>query len=132
LVLYVFTTIVTLVSVPGATENFERFPASWVVVGISVLALGNVPRSLFVNRDGQAFLSSCFLVVNLVLLVGVALYPNLVPAINDPAHSLDIYDAASSDTTLGIMALIAGLGMPFVVAYTAVVYWTFRHRVEMH
>jgi len=30
------------------------------------------------------------------------------------------------------MALIAGLGMPFVVAYTAVVYWTFRHRVEMH
>lgn len=131
LVLYVFTTIVTLVGVPSATTNFKAYPASWLIVGASVLALGNIPRSLFTNRDGQAFFTSCVLIVALVSLVGVALYPNIVPASNDPAHSLDIYDAASSETTLWIMAIIAGLGMPFVVAYTAVVYWTFRHRVEL-
>jgi cytochrome d ubiquinol oxidase subunit II len=131
LVLYIFTTIVTLVGLPSATANFERFPMTWIVVGVSVLALGNVPRSLFSGRDGQAFVSSCVLIVMLVCLVGVALFPNLVPASNEPANSLDIYDAASSETTLVIMAIIAGLGMPFVVAYTAVVYWTFRHRVPL-
>jgi cytochrome d ubiquinol oxidase subunit II len=131
LVLYIFTTIVTLIAVPNATSNFGRFPASWVVVGLSVLALANVPRCLFVNRDGQAFISSSVLIIMLVGLVGIALFPNLVPATNEPAHSLDIYDAASSETTLMIMAVIAGLGMPFVIAYTAVVYWTFRHRVPL-
>lgn len=131
LVSYIFTTIVTLVAVPGATTNFETHPMNWLVVAVSVLALANVPRSLFSNLDGQAFVSSCVLVVALVCLVGVTLFPDLVPASNDPAHSLDIYDAASSDTTLWIMAIIAALGMPFVVGYTAVVYWTFRHRVEL-
>ena len=131
LVLYLFTTIVTLVAVPDATANFERYPATWAVVALSVLALANVPRSLFINRDGQAFSSSCVLIAALVGLVGIALFPNLVPAVNEPKFSLDIYDAASSETTLTIMAIIAGLGMPFVIAYTAVVYWTFRHRVPL-
>jgi cytochrome d ubiquinol oxidase subunit II len=27
--------------------------------------------------------------------------------------------------------LIAGIGMPFVLAYTGIIYWTFRGKVKM-
>ena len=33
--------------------------------------------------------------------------------------------------SLGIMMIVAFLGMPFVIAYTAVVYWVFRGKVEV-
>jgi cytochrome bd ubiquinol oxidase subunit II len=45
--------------------------------------------------------------------------------------SLTIYRAASSEKTLGIMFLIALIGMPLVLTYTTIVYWTFRRRVEI-
>jgi cytochrome d ubiquinol oxidase subunit II len=33
--------------------------------------------------------------------------------------------------TLGIMLAIALIGVPLVLTYSASVYWTFRHRVEI-
>jgi cytochrome d ubiquinol oxidase subunit II len=29
------------------------------------------------------------------------------------------------------MLIIAAVGMPFVLAYTSIIYWTFRGRVEL-
>ena len=37
----------------------------------------------------------------------------------------------SSPKTLRIMAVIAAMGMPFVLAYTAVIYWTYRGKVRL-
>ena len=48
-----------------------------------------------------------------------------------PANNLTIYNAASSPTTLGIMLIIALLGMPFVISYTIVIYWIFRGKVQL-
>jgi len=42
-----------------------------------------------------------------------------------------VFNAASSTKTLGIMLVIAVIGMPLVLAYTVVVYWTFRGRVKL-
>ena len=61
--------------------------------------------------------------------MGVALFPNLVSASNNPDYSLTIYTAASSEKTLGIMLVIALIGMPMVLSYTVIVYWTFRGKV---
>ena len=52
-------------------------------------------------------------------------------ASNDPANSVTIFSAASSPKTLTIMLIIAAVGMPFVLAYTAVIYWTFRGKVRL-
>lgn len=131
LVLYLFTTIVTLVRVPRAVANFERLPWLWGVVAANVLALGNVPRSLYLRRPGQAFASSAAAIAALVALFGAALYPNLIVSSLDPAFSLTVDNAASSPKTLAIMAVVAGLGLPFVLAYTAVVYGVFRGKVEL-
>jgi cytochrome d ubiquinol oxidase subunit II len=59
------------------------------------------------------------------------LFPNLVTSNPAPANSLTIYNAASSQKTLWIMLIIAVLGMPFGVAYTAIIYWVFRGRVAV-
>jgi cytochrome d ubiquinol oxidase subunit II len=131
LVLYLMTTVVTLASLPRATANFERFPWAWGVVVLSILALGNVPRSVFLGKPTQAFVSSALLMVTLVALAGIDLFPNLVTSSLDPAHSLTLYNAASSQKTLGIMAIIAAIGMPFVLGYTGAIYWTFRGKVKL-
>jgi len=129
LVLYLLTTMWTLATVPTALANFERFPWAAAVVVLNVLAIANVPRALFLRRYGQAFLSTTLTIACMVFLFGMAVFPNLVVARNDPALSLTIYNAASSPKTLGIGLLIAAIGMPFVLAYTGVIYWTFRGKV---
>jgi cytochrome d ubiquinol oxidase subunit II len=75
--------------------------------------------------------SSCATIVGLTCLLGVALFPELVHSTLNPDWSLDIYNTASSQKTLGVMAVIAALGMPFVLAYTGVIYWVFRGKVEL-
>jgi cytochrome d ubiquinol oxidase subunit II len=131
LVIYILTTMYTLVAVPRATENFRAAPWAVVIVLLNVLAVANIPRMVFRDRPGQAFASSCLAVACLTSLFSIALWPNLVTASNEPAHSLTVWRAASSATTLWIMFLIALVGMPLVLLYTAAVYWTFRRRVEI-
>jgi cytochrome bd ubiquinol oxidase subunit II len=131
LVIYLLTTIYTLVAVPSAVHNFAHAPWAALVVVIDVLAIANIPRSVFADRPGQAFVSSCITIVAMVTLFSIALWPNLVTASNNPDFSLSIYRAASSNGTLGRMLIIACIGMPMVTAYTAIVYWTFRKRVEI-
>jgi len=131
LVMYVITTIVTLVTIPHAAENFEQYSWAWVIVVLSVLAIANIPRAIHQGRAMYAFLSSCATIAALLFLFGMALYPNLIYSSLNPEWSLTIYNAASSQKTLGIMRNIAFAGMPFVLAYTAVVYWTFRGKVDL-
>lgn len=131
LVLYIFTTIVTLVTVPGATSNFEKHPVLWGLVFLNVLAVANIPRAIYHDRAAYAFASSCATIAALVALFGAALFPNLLVSSLDTEYSLTVYNAASSQKTLGIMRTIALLGMPFVLIYTAVIYWTFRGKTKL-
>jgi cytochrome d ubiquinol oxidase subunit II len=131
LVLYILTTDYTLAAVPRAVANAGGAPWAAAVVVLNVLALANVPRSMYRNAPGQAFLSSAVTVVALVALFGLGLWPNLVTASNDPSRSLTIYNAASSEKTLGTMLVIALIGLPLALTYTGIVFWTFRRRVEV-
>jgi cytochrome d ubiquinol oxidase subunit II len=130
LVLYLLTTIYTLVAVRGAIPNFQRAPWAMGVVLVNILAVANIPRMVFSNKPRQAFLSSVVTIAALIALFGIALWPNLVTAQNDPTHSLTVYRSASSNKTLGFMLVIACIGMPLVLTYTTIMYWTFRRRVE--
>lgn len=129
--LYVLTTIATLVARPEVVRHFAAWPAAWAVVGLNVLAVANIPRMIYKDRPFGAFLSSVATIGALVALFGVALFPNLVVSSLDPALSLSIYDAASSEATLRTMTLIAAIGIPLVLMYTAIVYWTFRGKVTL-
>lgn len=131
LIAYLMATVVTLATMPHATANFRDQPWAWAVVLLSVLAIANVPRCLLGRRPVQAFVSSGAAIASLIVLFGVALFPNLITSLPRPENSLTIYNAASSQKTLAISALFAAVGMPFVLAYTAIVYWTFRGKVTI-
>jgi cytochrome bd ubiquinol oxidase subunit II len=131
LAVYLLTTIATFITVPRAIVHFHQWPWAFLLVIANVLAFANIPRAVFANRARQAFASSCVTIIALVGLFSLALFPNLVTASNDASHSLTVYTAASSTKTLGIMFVIALIGMPLVLTYTAAVYWTFRRRVEL-
>jgi cytochrome bd ubiquinol oxidase subunit II len=131
LIMYVLVTIVTLGQIPRATHNFEQYPWAWIVVVLNVLAIANIPRAIAQHRPAYAFISSSATIAALVCLFGVALFPNLVTSKPTIENSLTIYNAASSHKTLFIMTIIACIGMPFVVGYTSVVYWSFRGKVHL-
>lgn len=131
IIMYVITTIITLVNVPSMTVNFERFPWVWVFVVLNVLAIANIPRELYYERPFRAFFSSSCAIAALIFIFGMGVFPNMVVSSIDPAYNLTIYNAASSQKTLGIMLIIAVLGMPFVVAYTISIYWIFRGKVRI-
>ncbi len=130
LALYMTVTIYTLMMLPQATKNFGDHPWAFGLVALAVLAVANVPRSMYFGKPAHTFLSSAAAVIALVGLLGFALWPNLIRASNDPGASLTAYNAASSEKTLWIMFIIALIGIPFVLAYTGAVYWTFRGRVD--
>jgi cytochrome d ubiquinol oxidase subunit II len=54
----------------------------------------------------------------------------LVPALNDAGRSLTVSNSASSHLTLMAMGIIALIGVPIVLAYTALVYRSFRGRIS--
>jgi len=131
LVAYMLVTIMTLILIPRATRNFEDHPWAWLIVILNVLAIANIPRAIAQQRPAYAFISSSATIAALVCLFGVALFPNLVTSKPTIENSLTIYNAASSHKTLVIMTIIAAVGMPFVAAYTCVVYWSFRGKVRL-
>jgi cytochrome d ubiquinol oxidase subunit II len=131
LVCYILVTIMTLVLVPHATKNFVHHSWAWLLVVLNILAVANIPRAISQQRPGYAFLSSSATIAALVCLFGLALYPNLITSRPHVENSLTIYNAASSEKTLVIMTIIAVIGMPFVLAYTGIVYWTFRGKVKL-
>lgn len=131
LVLYIFATMYTLQAVPGATENFEKMPLLWIVPVLNVLAIANIPRAIHQGKPLYAFLSSSATIAALAALFAAAIFPNFVVSTIDPAYSVSIFNARSSEKTLGIMLIVALIGMPCVLSYTVAIYWTFRGKVSL-
>jgi len=125
------TTVATLFYVPHMTERVHANPWLFTLVLANMLAIANIPREFHHGRDRRAFLSSCAAMISLMALFGLNMYPNLVYSLPNPENSLTIYNAASSPKTLGIMLIIACIGMPLVIAYTVSIYWIFRGKVKM-
>jgi cytochrome d ubiquinol oxidase subunit II len=128
---YVTTTMATLLYVPHMADTVREHPELFALALLNMLAIANIPREIHHGRDFRAFLSSAAAIAALITLFGVGMFPDLVTAANDPARSLTIYNAASSPKTLGIMLIIAVIGIPLVLAYTAGIHWVFRGKVRL-
>ncbi|MEM6673512.1 MAG: cytochrome d ubiquinol oxidase subunit II [Planctomycetota bacterium] len=129
---FLATSIVALSTIPSTTANLKESPLLWSVPLVNAGAIVALGIALRRHRRGMAFALSCLSIAAFVALLGIALFPNLVASSVEPAtHSLTVYTARSSERTLEIMLLIAAIGMPCVLAYTSIVYWTFRGKVRL-
>lgn len=125
LALFVLTTAATVLAFPGATAALERHPWLWAVPALNALAVANLPRSLARGTPAWAFVSSGAVVAAFIVLFGVALYPSLVASTVAAEYSLTVWNAAASPGTLTNLLVVAGIGMPFVLAYSVCTYWVF-------
>jgi cytochrome d ubiquinol oxidase subunit II len=130
LICYATTTMATIIYRPEMTAAIKASQVLFALPVVTMLAIANVPRAIHHERFGQAFLSSSCAVLGLFALVGVGMFPALVHA-SEPARQLTIYNASSSPKTLWIMLIMACIGVPLVLTYTASIYWIFRGKVKL-
>jgi cytochrome d ubiquinol oxidase subunit II len=130
LVLYILVSMMTLIENPHVVETIKLAPWAIPIVILNVLCVANMPRAIHRKQFGQAFASSCVNIICLVALLGISIFPNLVYS-TGTGQSLTLINAASSQGTLWIMTIIAMIGVPFILSYTVIIYWTFRHPVEI-
>ena len=130
-VMFVFASIATFWVAPWLFEGAGPSPLTWACAAALLAAEFYLPVSLKDRRFGRAFLASSVAIAAQIGLAAVALFPRLVPARPDLARSLTIYNAASTPRTLTTMLIIVLVGMPFVVAYTAIIYRVFRGKTVL-
>ncbi|MEO7063935.1 MAG: cytochrome d ubiquinol oxidase subunit II [Dokdonella sp.] len=102
-----------------------------VCAGIAIIAALAAPVLVTRRRHGSAFLASAIAVAGTIGSAGLALFPFLLPSSLDPRSSLTVWDASSSQGTLGLMLLVTAVLLPIVIAYTAWVYRVLRGRVSL-
>jgi cytochrome d ubiquinol oxidase subunit II len=82
------------------------------------------------NKFGWAF-SMTATTIGLVLVTHfMNAFPNVMLSTTNPEFSLTIYNASSSDYTLGIMSIVALIFVPIMLGYQIWSYWIFRKRIS--
>ena len=130
-VCYVAVTVATLLYLPHMTSLLRSHPWLYLIAVFNALAIACIPRQIRKGDDFGAFLCSCAAMVALMALFGVGMFPHMVYSFPHPENSLTLVNAASSHKTLGIMLIVALIGVPLVLTYTISIYRIFRGKVKI-
>ena len=131
IVMFSITSLYTLIYIPLLSDDFKSSPALFIFPLLAFLSIANIPRLANKKKYRLAFIFSSITVAMLLILVAIELYPVLLLSTLGEVYNIDIYNAASSEKSLGIMLTIAAIGTPLVLAYTIFVYKTFAGKVEL-
>ena len=80
--------------------------------------------------EGWAFIMVALNIVLTQVTFFSMTFPNVMLSTTDPAFSLTIYNASSSQYTLGVMSVVALIFVPVVLAYQGWSYYMFRKRIS--
>ncbi|MDX9723746.1 MAG: cytochrome d ubiquinol oxidase subunit II [Myxococcota bacterium] len=128
-------TVIALV-VFAAWGYFELDLRSKLGMNPGVIPMASV-ASLLVGRyflrekkDGTFFILTSLNIVFMTITAFMALFPNVMISSLGDAYNLTIYNASSTQYTLTVMSIVAGLMVPVVLVYQAWSYWIFRQRIS--
>jgi len=128
---FLLMTIYTMLFIPHLSDTFTSKPILFGVPLLMFLSIANLPRLASKKKYTLAFIFSSITISLLLIIVAIELFPTLLLSTIDPSYSITIYNAASSEKSLGIMLTIVAIGGPLVLFYTAFVYNTFRGKVKL-
>ena len=131
LVMAIVVTVATFIMLAGSPRTFQVYPAAWVIPFFSVAALVWGYMSRGADRSTSAFRSSTLLIVALMLTAALTVFPNLLPSTVNPAYSLNIYNAASSQHALLVSLIANAVGMVGVIVYSTYVHRVFHGKVRL-
>ncbi|MDE0572784.1 cytochrome d ubiquinol oxidase subunit II [Demequina sp. B12] len=109
------------------------YSVTWTWAAVAIAAVALLGSMFFGNQGsyGKAFATNAVAIAAAVVLIFGSLYPDVMPSTTDPAYSLTLENASSSDYTLTVMTWVAVIFVPIVLAYQAWSYWVFRRRLSL-
>jgi len=122
----------TVVTARGAwAANYTAYP--WTLAAPALGVFGAVVAwwALGARAGVLGLLGSSVSIFGIIATAGLALFPFFMPSSIDPASSLTVWDASSSQLTLFIMLCATVIFLPIILAYTAWVYRVMRGPVTM-
>ena len=126
LIFYVVASFYAIFQLPVLFTGHFTNALCWIVLLVLLISIIAAFQSNQKRMHLRAFLFSGLMIACMMALSGISLFPRLVPSRINLDYSLTIYNASSSQLTLTTMFIIAIIGMPIVIGYTAYVYWLFR------
>ena len=101
---------------------------------LAAVALGGAVLLIRQGRDGAAFVGTTLTILFVAMGIFLTMWEGLgfKDAMGGAESPLNRVTAASTDGTLMIMLVAAGIFVPIVLAYQGWVYWVFRKRISVH
>jgi cytochrome d ubiquinol oxidase subunit II len=115
----------------GAAESYVHHPLLVIFPLAALLAFGLSAGSLLRDRDVGSFFWSAATIALLLISLAAGLYPNLLTSSISSQFDMTVTNAAAAPETLTVMLIVAVIGMPFVLLYTAGVQYLFRGKVKL-
>ncbi len=129
-ILFLLCTLLAYIIHKNLFTNYVAYP---IMLAIPILALVFMLASIIRIQRNQplcAMIASSLSIAMVILTAYLSIFPNLIIAKN-PAYSLTIYNASSSQLTLETMLIIALIGMPLVLIYTIYSYRIFHGKTKI-
>ena len=121
----------TAAVVAGAwMNNFKAYPVLWIVPALGLIMPLVVAVALRSRKEWLGLLGSGLAIAGIILSVGCAMFPMILPSIVDPRFSLTVWDSSSSHVVLFIMLVCSLIFIPLILAYTSWVYSVLRGKVD--
>ena len=131
---FVLNTLVVVAMVLFRQQITARYTTDvWPVIFPAAALLALAAAWWFLRRGERflAFIASSATIALLLVSGAIGLYPNLLISTTDPANNLTVTNAAAADNTLTVALIVAVIGIPFVLLYTAGVYFFFRGKTVL-
>ncbi len=110
-----------------STNNYSWIPL--VIAAIALIAAAAFTQSAALDEK-KAFIASSIGIAGAVAWVFSSMAPYVMKSKIDPAYSLSIEWASSTQPTLVVMLVVALVLVPIVIGYTIWSYWVFRGRIS--
>ncbi|MFN8771155.1 MAG: cytochrome d ubiquinol oxidase subunit II [Neisseriaceae bacterium] len=107
----------------GWLHNYKLYPFTILAPVCGLLGAVIAIIYIYKLKGGLAFIFSSICMAGIIMTVGGAMFPFLMPSSLDPKSSLTLWDATSSQHTLTIMFFVALIFTPIVLLYTA---WAYK------
>ena len=128
--LTLLATLATFWVSPYLLQSFNERPYGYVLPLVAIAGLVGMVFFNFRGNEKAAFLSSSTFIIGMLTSTVFGLYPMVLPAVN-PANSLTIQNAASSDYSQAVGLVWWSIGMVFAAIYFIFIYRLFRGKVRL-
>jgi cytochrome d ubiquinol oxidase subunit II len=130
-VLTLLVTVLTFLIQPHVAARMGAYPLAWVLPLLAVAGLVGIRLHTRQGKERKAFLASCLYLAGMLLSVAFGLYPYVLPAINAPARSLTVFNAAASSYAMTVALFWWIPGMLLAAGYTVFIYRRFAGKVRL-